>query len=135
MNIESNRMLMSYGFMAKVFRAFEEYEVVIDLIATSEVNISLTVEKGKQIHRILEKLSELGTVSLLEKRAIVILVGENMRKVIGIAGKMFQTLAQEKINIEVISQGASEINISCVIPSQYADHAVRALHKSFISSK
>lgn len=135
LNIESNRMLMSYGFMAKVFRAFEEYEMVIDLIATSEVNISLTLEKGKQMERILEKLGKLGNVSLLEKRAIVILVGENMRKVSGIAGKMFQTLAQEGISIEVISQGASEINISCVIPSQYADQAIQALHRSFISSE
>ena len=134
LNIGSNRMLMAYGFMAKVFRVFEKYGVVIDLISTSEVNISLTIEKNERINELLEELSTLGEVTLYEENAILSMVGQNMRSTIGIAGKMFSCLSEHGINIEMISQGASEINISCVIKNSDADKAVQALHNRFITS-
>ncbi|MDH4129300.1 MAG: aspartate kinase [Spirochaetota bacterium] len=134
LNICSNRMLMAYGFMAKVFRSFEKYGVVIDLISTSEVSISLTVEKCERINELIEELSSIGEVSFYSDKAILSMVGQNMRSTIGIAGKMFSCLSENGINIEMISQGASEINISCVIQNEEVDKAVQALHKRFISS-
>ncbi len=134
LNICSNRMLMAYGFMAKVFRVFEKYGVVIDLISTSEVNISLTIEKNNQINELIEELSTLGEVTLNQDKAIISVVGQRMRMTVGISGKMFSCLSENGINIEMISQGASEINISCVVKNEDADKAVQSLHKRFISS-
>lgn len=134
LNIESNRMLNAYGFMAKVFRTFDKYHTIIDLISTSEVNISLTLDRDDNLADILEELSELGHVDVEYKRAIVAMVGKNMFNKIGIAGRMFTCLANAGINIEMISQGSSEINISCVIQEDKADDAIIALHKEFISS-
>ncbi len=134
LNIGSNRMLMAYGFMAKVFRVFEKYGVIIDLIATSEINISLTVEKSDRLGELIEELEGLGDVTIYKDRAIISMVGQKMRLTTGISGKMFSCLSEEGINIEMISQGASEINISCVVENKDADKAVQALHKRFINS-
>ncbi|MDH5681529.1 MAG: aspartate kinase [Spirochaetota bacterium] len=133
LNICSNRMLMAYGFMAKVFRVFESYGVIIDLISTSEVNISLTVEGCDRLNELLEELAHLGEVSHFPDRAIISMVGQRMRMTIGLSGKMFSCLSEQGINIEMISQGASEINISCVVRDEDADRAVQALHQNFIS--
>ncbi len=134
LNIGSNRMLMAYGFMAKVFRVFENHGVIIDLIATSEVNISLTVEQGDRLEELTEELRGLGDVTIYKDRAIISMVGQKMRLTTGISGKMFSCLSEEGINIEMISQGASEINISCVVENKDADKAVQALHRRFINS-
>ncbi len=133
LNIYSNRMLMAYGFMAKVFYIFEKYGVIIDLISTSEVSISLSVEKCSRLRELTEELSNLGSITT-EEGSILSMVGQNMKSTVGIAGKMFSTLSENKINIEMISQGASEINISCVIKNEDADKAVQVLHERFITS-
>lgn len=134
LNIRSNRMLMAYGFMAKVFRVLENYGIIIDLIATSEVSISMSIEKTDQIEPVIEELSEFSEVSLEKGKSIVSMVGQKMRKTAGISGKMFSCLSDHKINIEMISQGASEINISCIVKLEDADAAVQALHDRFIQS-
>ncbi len=134
LNICSNRMLMAYGFMAKVFNIFEKHGIIIDLISTSEVNISLTIEKSDRMNELIEDLSRLGEVTFSHDNAILSMVGQGMRSTIGLAGRMFSCLADNKINIDMISQGASEINISCVVKNHYADKAVRALHEKFITS-
>lgn len=134
LNVRSNRMLMAYGFMAKVFNVLEKYGIVIDLIATSEVSISMSFEKSGQIEQVIEELSEFSEVSIEKEKAIVSMVGQKMRQTVGISGKMFSCLSDHKINIEMISQGASEINISCIVRSDDADDAVKALHDRFIQS-
>jgi len=131
-NINSNRMLMAYGFMAKVFNIFEKHGIVIDLISTSEVNISVTVEETKKLAAAIAELEQLGSVSTNKNMAIVSLVGRGQKHCVGLAGKMFTVLAGESINIEMISQGASEINVSCVIDDQDADKALRAIHNALV---
>ncbi len=131
-NIQSNRMLMAYGFMSRVFDVFREYEIVIDLISTSEVNISLTVGNGNNLEAAIIDLKKLGKVSLRKRMAILSLVGQGMRNTIGIAGSMFSKLASEGINIEVISQGASEINISCAIEDKDSDKALKVVHEMLL---
>ncbi|HCP32838.1 MAG: aspartate kinase [SAR324 cluster bacterium] len=135
LNINSNRMLHSSGFIAKVFDAFRHHGVVIDLISTSEVNISCTVNDPDELDDLTRDLEELGTVTVLGERAILSLVGEGMRTTPGTAGKMFSALAEEGINIEMITQGASEINISCVILQSQTSEALKAIHRAFLENQ
>lgn len=131
-NINSNRMLMAYGFMAKVFNVFEKHGIIIDLISTSEVNISTTVEKTGRLKAAIAELEQLGSVSVKADMAILSLVGRGQKHSVGLAGKMFSVLAGEGINIEMISQGASEINISCVIEDKDADKALNSIHTALM---
>jgi aspartate kinase len=131
-NINSNRMLMAYGFMAKVFNVFEKNGIVIDLISTSEVNVSVTVEKTDRLAAAIADLEHLGSVSVNKDMAILSLVGRGQKHCVGLAGKMFSVLAAEGVNIEMISQGASEINISCVIDDEDADKALLAIHTALV---
>jgi len=80
----------------------------------------------------LKELEKLGEADVLEDMAILSLVGEQMENAIGIAGKMFTTLAEADVNIEMISQGASEINISCVIHESNADKALKVIHDKLL---
>ena len=133
-NIYSNRMLNSPGFMAKVFEIFRKHRIVIDLVSTSEVNISCTVDRQAGLMEMEEDLRKLGKVSIIPKRAILSLVGENMKHVPGVAGNMFSALAQNNINIEMITQGASEINISCVVKEEDALKALQVIHHTFLET-
>ena len=131
-NINSNRMLNSPGFMAKAFETFRTHQIVIDLVSTSEVNISCSVEGHVELSAMEEDLKKLGKVTIIRDRAILSLVGENMNHVPGVAGKMFSALANHGINIEMITQGASEINISCVIEEKDTVNALQAIHRTFL---
>ncbi|KAF7323633.1 hypothetical protein MKEN_00584000 [Mycena kentingensis (nom. inval.)] len=133
LNINSNRKSVSHGFLAGIFATLDRFGVVVDLISTSEVHVSMAIEDGlakKVLDRLLKELQKIGTVSVHHDMAILSLVGKHMRNMIGIAGRMFTTLAQGKVNIEMISQGASEINISCVIDGRDAVKALNLIHQS-----
>jgi len=133
LNVHSNRKSVSHGFLAGIFKTLDQYGVVVDLISTSEVHISMAIEDGlsKKIEeRLIKELKKTGTVSVHRDMAILSLVGKEMRNMVGIAGRMFTTLAQGNVNIEMISQGASEINISCVIESRDAIKALNLIHQS-----
>ncbi|KAG6879992.1 hypothetical protein C0992_008198, partial [Termitomyces sp. T32_za158] len=141
LNINSNRKSVSHGFLAGIFTTLDQYNVVVDLISTSEVHVSMAIEDGlakKLLDRLIKELKKTGTfgtpadppqVSVHRDMAILSLVGKEMRNMVGIAGKMFTTLAQGNVNIEMISQGASEINISCVIQSKDAVKALNLIHQ------
>ncbi|KAF7291931.1 hypothetical protein MIND_01218600 [Mycena indigotica] len=133
LNINSNRKSVSHGFLAGIFETLDRFGVVVDLISTSEVHVSMAIEDGlakKVLEKLLKELRKIGTVSVHHDMAILSLVGKHMRNMIGIAGRMFTTLAQGKVNIEMISQGASEINISCVIDGKDAVKALNLIHQS-----
>ncbi len=131
-NITSNRMLHSSGFMSKVFEAFRDHQITIDLISTTEVSVSCTVEKPDNLNELVTALSELGEVVLKTDRAILSIVGEGMCTTSGTAGRMFMALAQDSVNIEMITQGASEINISCVVSQSDAVNGLQAIHREFM---
>lgn len=134
-NIHSNRMLHSAGFLAKVFNAFQQHRIVLDLISTSEVNISCSVDKSDRLEELTADLEELADITLVPDRAILSLVGEGMKYVPGIAGRLFTALAEHQINIEMITQGASEINISCVIKQEDSLEALKVIHKTFVEEE
>jgi len=129
LNVYSNRMLMAYGFMSRVFEILGRYEIIIDLIATSEVNISMTIDDTTRLDEATQELEKLGRVSVNRQMAILSLVGQGMRNQHGVSGEMFTRLAQAGVNIELISQGASEINISCAIDDEHSDKALKAVHE------
>jgi len=138
LNINSNRKSVSHGFLANIFRILDKFGVVVDLISTSEVHVSMAIEDypPKNIfERLIRELNHIGTVDIFRDMTILSLVGKEMRNMVGIAGKMFTTLAQGNINIEMISQGASEINISCVIRSRDAVKALNLIHQTCLQIK
>lgn len=132
LNINSNRMLMAHGFMAKVFNIMNQYSIIIDLISTSEVNISMTLDDDSRLPDAIKELEKLGRVNVEKNMAILSLVGNGMQRTVGTAGSMFTLLADADISIEMISQGASEINISCVIPDELADKAIKIVHEGML---
>ncbi|TIB10117.1 hypothetical protein E3P92_03274 [Wallemia ichthyophaga] len=116
LNVHSNRKTMSHGFLAKIFTTLDRYGVCVDLISTSEVHVSMAIHGSnsskRSFDRLVKELESIGTVDVHEDMAILSLVGRAMKHAVGIAGKMFSVLAAGNVNIEMISQGASEINIS-----------------------
>ncbi|HEX7928627.1 MAG TPA: aspartate kinase [bacterium] len=132
--IHSNRMFNAYGFLARVFNALERHGVVVDLVSTSEVSISCTVERLEDAERAKSDLEKVGQVYLTPGRAILAMVGEGMKFSVGTAGKMFATLGAAGVNIEMISQGASEINISCVVKEEDAEKGLKAVHQAFMET-
>ncbi|KII91305.1 hypothetical protein PLICRDRAFT_38045 [Plicaturopsis crispa FD-325 SS-3] len=138
LNVNSNRKSVSHGFLAGIFGTLDRYGVVVDLISTSEVYVSMAIDDGiakKLLDRLVTELRKSGTVSVVSQMAILSLVGKQMRNMVGIAGRMFATLAQGNVNIEMISQGANEINISCVIDGRDAVKALNLIHQTCLQIK
>ncbi|WRT70148.1 uncharacterized protein IL334_007142 [Kwoniella shivajii] len=136
LNIHSNRKTLSHGFLARIFGTLDRAGVVVDLISTSEVHVSMAMQSFTHRHRLTRltaDLEKIGDVSVSKEMAILSLVGRNMRNAIGSAGAMFTALAKAGVNIEMISQGASEINISCVIEEKDAIKALNVIHDSCLT--
>ncbi|TBU45137.1 aspartate kinase [Dichomitus squalens] len=138
LNVNSNRKNVSHGFLATIFGTLDRYGVVVDLISTSEVYVSMAIEENldkKVLDRVVRELQKCGTVTVVRDMAILSLVGKSMRNMIGVSGRMFTTLGQGNVNIEMISQGANEINISCVIDGRDAVKALNLIHQSCLQIK
>lgn len=130
-NINSTRMLGAYGFLARLFYIFDKYKKSVDVISTSEVSVSLTLDNNKNLSNILHELNEIADVEVKENKAIICVVGEGMRHTSGIASRILTAIERKKINIEMISQGASEINTTLVVDGKDAENAVKILHKEY----
>jgi len=130
LTVTSARMLNQSGFLAKLFDVFARHKVSVDLIATAEVSVSLTVDEGARLEELLEDLSAFATVGVAQGRAIVAVVGERLKHTPGITGLAFGALSD--INVEMISMGANEINLSLVVKAEEARKAVQRLHAALI---
>jgi aspartate kinase len=130
-NIESSRMLNAYGFLSRIFAIFEKYRTPVDLIATSEVSVSMTIDNPKHLLPILEELQGIGEVSVQEERGIICLVGKDFWKDSSYIARVFQ--AMKGLSVGLISLGSSDINLSLVVPEAQMEDAVRRLHKEFFS--
>ncbi len=131
--ISSYKMLMAHGFLKKIFDIFDRHSTSIDLIATSEVSVSLTVDRTDDLDSIIRDLKDLGDVRILTDVSIVSVVGRQFRDKSGIAGEVFSALAN--VNIIMISGGASDINLSFVVSNDDADRSIKQLHKHFFPAK
>jgi aspartate kinase len=130
-------MLDAAGYLSRVFETLREHDVSVDVIATSEVSISLTIESRDlaALERAKDELEEFATVKMWPGKAIVAVVGEGMQVKPGVAARIFGVMGQAGINIEMISQGASELNITFVVEDQDAERAMQALHAEFLAGK
>lgn len=129
--VVSARMLMAHGFLSMVFEIFKRHHCAVDVVSTSEVSISLTVDSNEAIPQIAADLEELASVRYRGRQAIICMVGENIREKPGVAAQVFQALGN--INVRMISQGASEINMTFVVDEADAPEAVRRLHSEFFT--
>ncbi|HEY4087689.1 MAG TPA: lysine-sensitive aspartokinase 3 [Bryobacteraceae bacterium] len=128
-NIHSTRMFMAHGFLRRIFEIFDRYETPVDMIATSEVSVSLTIDNPAHLEKIVSEMSEFSQVSTESDQVIVCLVGENIRHTPGVAARAFGAVAS--LNIRMISQGASLLNLSFVVAEQDVKPTVEALHREF----
>lgn len=130
-DVVASRMLMSHGYLKAVFDVFDKYECAIDMVSTSEVSISLTVDSNQRLPEICAELGKIADVKYEGRKALVCLVGEDIRGHNGIAGRVFSAIRH--VNVRMISQGASEINMSFMIDEEDVEEAVRSLHAEFFS--
>jgi aspartate kinase len=130
-NIRSTRMLMAHGFLRRIFEVFERHSTSVDMVSTSEVSVSLTVDNKENVPAIVQDLREFAEVNTEDSQAIICLVGENIRYTPGIAGRAFRVLGQK--NIRMISQGASLLNLGFVVSDNDVKDCVASLHQEFFS--
>jgi aspartate kinase len=130
--VSQPRMLMAHGFTAKVFEVFARHRTSVDLIATSEVSISLTIDNIETLPAIQADLAELGDVRVFANMAIVSVIGRGFNRRAGLAGRIFE--AARDVNIAMISFGASDVNVSFVVEEGDAEPVVKSLHKHFFES-
>ena len=131
LNIHSTRMLMAHGFLRRIFEVFDRFETPVDMVATSEVSVSLTIDNMERLPEITTELRHFAEVDTEKDEVIVCLVGENIRYTPGVARRVFGAL--NGINIRMISQGASRINLSFVVAEKDLVRTVEALHEEFFA--
>jgi aspartate kinase len=128
-DVVASRMLMTHGYLKEIFTIFDKHQTPVDMVSTSEVSVSLTVDSNDKLPLIAADLSQLADVKYEGKKALICMVGEDIRGQNGMAAQVFA--AVRHINVRMISQGASEINMSFMIDEEDADEAVRSLHAAF----
>ena len=128
-DIYSTRMLMAHGFLARIFAVFERHETAVDMVSTSEVSVSMTVDRPDKADGILADLAGFSRAEATSGKAIVCVVGEGIRYTPGIAARVFNAL--DGIRIRMISLGASRVNVGFVIDEADLESAVRRLHSMF----
>ena len=129
LNIVSTRMLMAHGFLRRIFEVFDRYETSVDMLATSEVSVSLTIDNTRSLAEIRSELEMFAEVSIEENLAIVCLVGENIRRCDSVAARAFAAL--DGVRPRMVSQGASQLNLSMVVAAADLQRAVESLHREF----
>jgi aspartate kinase len=130
-NVNSTRMLLAYGFLRTIFDIFDRHKTSVDVVTTSEVSVSMTLDNTDQMEAIKRDLEGIGEVSVDRGKAIVCVVGDNLKFTPGVAARLFRSISNTNINM--ISQGASEINLTFVIDEEEVERVVRLLHDEFFA--
>ena len=130
--VSSARMLGAYGFLRAIFEVFDRHRKVVDVVTTSEVSVSLSLDDATGLEAIVRELESLGTVSVETERAMICVVGAGLRGTPGIAARVFSTISD--INVMLISQGSSSINLTFVIEERQLNEAVSRLHQTFFEA-
>ncbi|HEX8185556.1 MAG TPA: aspartate kinase, partial [Blastocatellia bacterium] len=130
-NVTSTRMLLAFGFLRAIFEVFDRHQTSIDVVTTSEVSVSMTLDGVDNLEAIKRDLCGIGEVSVEHHKAIVCVVGDNLKFKQGVAARLFNALGNAKVNM--VSQGASEINLTVVIDDSEVGEVVRRLHKEFFA--
>ncbi len=130
LQVTTARMLGAYGFLRALFDVFDRHKVPVDVVTTSEVSLSLTVEDGAALPAVIRDLEALGEVRVERRKAIICVVGEGLRTTPGIAARVFETIRD--INVSLISQGASRVNLTFVVDEDQVREAVARLHGALL---
>jgi aspartate kinase len=130
-NVVASRGVMVHGFLRSVFEALDRHAASVDIVAISEVSLSFTMETKRLPQALLADLEQIADINCENDQAIICLVGEDIHGKPGIAASVFNTVAEAGVNIRMISQGASEINISFVVSEGDVPKAIRHLHEHF----
>jgi aspartate kinase len=130
-SIRSTRMLMAHGFLRRIFEIFDRHETSVDMVTTSEVSVSLTIDNTKALEEIAAELRMFSEVAIERDRALVALVGDRIGTTRGVAHRVFRAL--NGVNVRMISQGASLLNLSFVIAGEDLEKAVAALHSELFA--
>ena len=125
--IKSSRMLLAYGFLRKIFEVFEKYRTPIDMITTSEVAVSLTIDNPTHLKEILKELEPFGTVEVDENQVIISVVGNEISRTEDMVKKLFGSIMN--IPVRMVSYGGSPHNISLLLPAQYKTQILQQLNK------
>jgi len=124
--IKSSRMLLAYGFLRKIFEVFEKYRTPIDMITTSEVAVSLTIDNAVHLEEILRELDPFGEVEVVKDQTIIAIVGNQLVSTQGILAKLFSSL--EKIPVGMVSFGGTPHNVSILVPSTFKTETLQLLN-------
>jgi aspartate kinase len=130
LTVSSPRMLQQAGFLARLFEVFARRRVSVDLVATAELSVSVTVEQDAPLRSLADEIGAFAAVSIAEDRSIVAIVGERLKRTRGVCTRVFQCLSE--LPIELISMGANEINLSLVVERGLEHDVVRRLHAALI---
>jgi aspartate kinase len=132
-SITTPRMLMGHGFLARIFEVFGRHKIVINMVSTSEVSVSVTTDSPERLEAAVRELRQFAEVTAEPDRAIVCVVGEGLRTTPGIAAKVFGAVREAGVNVLMISQGASKINLAFVVTNEDAHPTAAALHRAFFA--
>jgi aspartate kinase len=124
-------MLMAHGFLKALFEVFDRHRTSVDMVATSEVSVSLTLDNVSKLDAIVEDLKTLGDVEVSPRAALICLVGNNLKYTPGVARRAFGSMGD--INILMVSHGASNINFSFIVDEKDANLTIQKLHADFFS--
>ncbi len=134
-DVASTQMLMQSGYLGKIFDIFARNDVIIDVVATSEISVSITTDSLDGLNESIKELERFAEVKVHAEKALIAVVGEGMKETCGIAGKVFNIMSEAKVNIEMISFGASKLNLAFLVNDSDVGTAVRMLHEYFFNSK
>jgi aspartate kinase len=129
-DIVSTRMLGNYGFLSTVFGILKDLKISVDMVATSEVSISFTLDNGNPTEPLIQELQKISTVSLKKESAIISLIG-NIKRSSEILSLAFTVMNESNLNVQMISQGASKVNISFIINDDDVETCIKKLHNKF----
>lgn len=132
-NIRSSRMLMAYGFLRRVFEVFEQYKTPIDMITTSEVAVSVTIDNSANLTLIKSELEKFGTISVDSGQTIISIVGNKITSSDGVLKKIFDSL--EQIPVRMVCCGGSNNNISVLVQTEFKEKALTALNEGLFDLK
>jgi aspartate kinase len=124
-------MLQGHGFLARIFDVFGRHKISIDMVSTSEISVSVTLDTNRNLDAAVADLRQFAEVSIEKDKAIICVVGEGMRNTSGVAGDIFMAMKEAGVNVLMISQGASKISVAFLVDDADAQKAVQALHRKF----
>jgi aspartate kinase len=137
LDISSTQMLGAYGFLARVFGEFEKHKLSVDVLASSEVSVSLTLDKKQdvsEINALITDLQDCADITRKDNMSILTLITD-VNQSSQVLATVFRVFSEQDIQVEMMSQGASKVNISFIVKSDRLDHAITELHSCFFENK